>query len=72
MYCTPPWAVPAAEHAEPVQVVVASGVEPHASTSIESEAGGVTVAVPPETARLMVLTSSLVGANTSLPLRVAR
>ncbi len=39
---------------------------------MESDAGGVTVAVPPVTARLIVLTSSLVGAKTFAPFRVAR
>ena len=72
VYCTPPGAVPAAVHDAPVHVVLAIGVAPHGNTSIESAAGGVTVAVPPVTASESVLTSSLVAANTSLPLRVAR
>ena len=71
MYCTPP-CVPLTEQAAPVQVVAAMGVAPHGRTSIEIDAGGVTVAVPPLTASDIVLTSSFVVANTWLPLRVAR
>ena len=71
-YCTPPCDAARRVQAAPVQVVVAIGVAPHGRTSIEIDAGGVTVAVPPATASDSVLTSSFVVANTSLPFRVAR
>ena len=69
-YCTPP-CEPLALQAEPLQVVSVIRLPPHGSTSIESDAGGVTVAVLPRR-RPMVLTSSFVVAKRSVPLRVAR
>ncbi len=59
-------------HVLPVQVVEVTGVPPHGRTPIENDGGAVTVPVPPATSRDIVLTTSLVGLKTSLPLRVAR